>query len=205
MSDSENDDEETDFYANMITCEDCEGNEFIPDDDELADDETELKNEEKKIRAYKTTCSATCISCGESVEYDNLPWVKMYANYCVCLVIATETVKGKNKLKQCKVDIGSNDDEEEPITVITNDKNVREGDRLVVAMIGAVVPAGGAEEEGENEMTIQKTNVGGVTSHGMFCDESMLRWGNTKNKAIRMPENIELGSRPTRLPPNTIK
>ena len=61
MSDSENDDEETDFYANMITCEDCEGNEFIPDDDELADDETELTNEEKKIRAYKTTCSATCI------------------------------------------------------------------------------------------------------------------------------------------------
>ena len=38
MSDSENDDEETDSYANMITCEDCEGNEFIPDDDELADD-----------------------------------------------------------------------------------------------------------------------------------------------------------------------
>ena len=26
------------------------------------------------------------------------------------------------------------------------DKNVREGDRLVVAMIGAVVPAGGAED-----------------------------------------------------------
>ena len=55
------------------------------------------------------------------------------------------------------------------------------------------------------DFIIQKTNVGGVTSHGMFCDESMLRWGNTKNKAIRMPENIELGSRPTRLPPNTIK
>jgi len=196
MSDSEGD-EESDFYGNLITCEECEGNDFMPEDDDLAEDETELTDEEKKVRAFKTTCNAICIGCGESVEYDRLPWVKMYEKYCVGLVVSTEGVKGKDKLKQCKVDIGREDGE---VTVVTNDKNVREGDRLVVAMIGAVVPAGGAKDEGESEVIVKKTNVGGVTSQGMFCDEYMLCWGNTKNKAARIPENIELGVRPTRMP-----
>ena len=55
----------------------------------------------------------------------------------------------------CQVDIG----EDAPIQIVTNAKNVKEGDLVPVALDGAVLPEG----------KIKKCKMRGVESFGMFC------------------------------------
>ena len=55
----------------------------------------------------------------------------------------------------CQVDIGA----EAPIQIVTNAKNVKEGDLVPVALDGAVLPEG----------KIKKCKMRGVESFGMFC------------------------------------
>ena len=55
----------------------------------------------------------------------------------------------------CSVDIGR----EEPVQIVTNAKNVKEGDLVPVALDGATLPEG----------KIKKGKIRGVESYGMFC------------------------------------
>jgi len=55
----------------------------------------------------------------------------------------------------CQVDIGA----EAPIQIVTNAKNVKEGDLVPVALDGAILPEG----------KIKKCKMRGVESFGMFC------------------------------------
>lgn len=67
--------------------------------------------------------------------------------------------KGKHEnadaLFVCSVDIGR----EEPVQIVTNAKNVKEGDLVPVALDGASLPEG----------KIKKGKIRGVESYGMFC------------------------------------
>ena len=54
------------------------------------------------------------------------------AGYLAGLVLECEGVKGKDKLKELKVDVG----QDEPLTIVTNAANVEVGKRVVVATIG---------------------------------------------------------------------
>ena len=83
------------------------------------------------------------------------------AGYLAGLVLECEGVKGKDKLKELKVDVG----QDEPLTIVTNAANVEVGKRVVVATIGA---------ELKDESKVKKAMVGGVTSEGMLCDGPML-------------------------------
>ena len=88
----------------------------------------------------------------------------MHPDIVVCELLAVEAVTGKDKLKKCTVSDG-----EKEFTVVSNAPNVlpeKVGKRIVVARVGAEVS--GMEEP------IKKTNVGGVVSEGMLCDERML-------------------------------
>ena len=85
--------------------------------------------------------------------------------------------KINRQVKKKKVDVGEG--EEKAITVVTNDSKVREGDRLIVARIGARVPASSIEEE--ETIVVKKTSVAGTHSEGMLCDAQMLQWGNGSN------------------------
>ena len=51
------------------------------------------------------------------------------------LIVAAEPVPGKDKLSAIEVDIG----EDEPVKIVTNAPNAKEGNRIVVATVGAVV------------------------------------------------------------------
>ena len=47
------------------------------------------------------------------------------------------------------------------------------------------------------EMTVQKTSVGGVMSEGIFCDSKMLGWtGGAAGVAARMPDTLDAGAAP---------
>ena len=99
----------------------------------------------------------------------------MHPDIVVCELLAVEAVAGKDKLKKCTVSDG-----EKEFTVVSNAPNVlpeKVGKRIVVARVGAEVS--GMEEP------IKKTNVGGVVSEGMLCDERML-WAVWKSNLRRV-------------------
>ena len=114
------------------------------------------------------------------------------SQYKVGIVLSVEnkTISGKKPLKICSINIGNDDGE--PITVVTNATNVRDGSRIVVAPIGSCV----IDENGE-ELTIKKTVVSGTASEGMLCDARMLGWGSANaGIAAQVPELYAPGSCP---------
>ncbi len=83
---------------------------------------------------------------------------------CSKLIPATNLVIGKviecvmhpdsNHLHVCKVDIKN-----EILQIVCGAPNVREGIKVIVAKVGAILP----------EITIKKSNIRGVESNGMLC------------------------------------
>ena len=65
----------------------------------------------------------------------------------------------------------------DPVEVVTNAKHVSEGQLVVLALPGAIVPAGSeTEADGGQGIVVSKQAVGGVQSSGMLCDGAMLSW-----------------------------
>jgi Ca2+-binding EF-hand superfamily protein len=98
-----------------------------------------------------------------------------------------------DKLHQLKVDIGSGGD---PLPIVTNAGNVKEGIRVVVATVGAKV-----NDKGE-EIEVKKANVGGCPSEGMLCDGPMLGWtGGGAGAAALVPDTFSPGDKPPKSRP----
>merc|ERR1712070_1266482 len=105
-----------------------------------------------------------------------------YRGYKIGVVLSAEKVANKDKLLELKVDVGSG----EPLPIVTNAGNVKEGSRVVVATVGSVV-----EEKGE-EIEVKKATVGGKPSEGMLCDGPMLGWvGGGAGAAALVPDSLE--------------
>lgn len=111
------------------------------------------------------------------------------AGYLAGLVLECEDVRGKDKLKELKVDVGG----DEPLTIVTNATNVEVGKRVVVATIGSELKDGAK---------VKKAMVGGVTSEGMLCDGPMLGWtGGGAGAAALLPESFKPGEAPPKSRP----
>lgn len=76
-------------------------------------------------------------------------------NVVVGKIISLEKHADADKLIICNIDIG-----EEKLIIVTGAKNLKEGDYIPVAKIGAKLP---------NDVTIGLTNFRGVDSYGMLC------------------------------------
>ena len=77
------------------------------------------------------------------------------SNVVVGKILSKGPHENADALFVCQVDIGA----ETPIQIVTNAKNVKEGDLVPVALDGAVLPEG----------KIKKCKMRGVESFGMFC------------------------------------
>ena len=77
------------------------------------------------------------------------------SNVVVGKILSNGPHENADALFVCQVDIGA----EAPIQIVTNAKNVKEGDLVPVALDGAVLPEG----------KIKKCKMRGVESFGMFC------------------------------------
>ncbi|MGX9135599.1 YtpR family tRNA-binding protein [Rummeliibacillus sp. JY-2-4R] len=88
-----------------------------------------------------------------------------------------------DKLHICKVDVG----EEEPLQIVCGAPNVAEGQHVVVAKIGAVMPSG---------LVIKESELRGVESYGMMCSARELAIPNAPQvKGIMvLDDNAEVGS-----------
>ena len=76
-------------------------------------------------------------------------------NTVVGRILSKSKHENADALFVCSVDIGR----EEPVQIVTNAKNVKEGNLVPVALDGATLPEG----------KIKKGKIRGVESYGMFC------------------------------------
>ena len=97
---------------------------------------------------HALTMSGSKVECYE-VEGSNI------SNVVVGKILSKGPHENADALFVCQVDVGA----EAPIQIVTNAKNVKEGDLVPVALDGAVLPEG----------KIKKCKMRGVESFGMFC------------------------------------
>lgn len=87
-----------------------------------------------------------------------------------------------DKLSVCQVDIGS-----ETLQIVCGAPNVEEGQRVVVALIGAVMPSG---------LVIEQSTLRGVDSFGMICSAKELALPNAPEERgiLVLDSSYEVGS-----------
>ena len=84
------------------------------------------------------------------------------------------------KLSLLKVEVG----EEEPLQIVCGAPNHKNGDKVVVAKLGAILPG---------DFKIKKAKVRGVESCGMLCSEVELGIGEDGDGIIILPEDAPVG------------
>ncbi|MBQ2455660.1 MAG: phenylalanine--tRNA ligase subunit beta [Firmicutes bacterium] len=98
----------------------------------------------------------------ESVEY----WHKEISGVVVGRIEKIEPHPNASKLVVCQVNVGK----DEPVQIVTGAANMKEGDKVVVALDGAHIPGPlhGKPKSADGE-TIRAGELRGVESRGMMC------------------------------------
>ncbi len=88
----------------------------------------------------------------------------------------------------CTVDVGEanlgDDGKPEPLQIVCGAQNFNEGDHIVTALVGAVLPG---------DVKIKKSKLRGVASCGMNCSERELGLGSDHDGIIILPEDAPIG------------
>ena len=88
----------------------------------------------------------------------------------------------------CQVDVGEcnlgSDGNPEPLQIVCGAQNFEEGDHIVVAMIGAVLPG---------DFKIKKSKLRGIASYGMNCSARELGLSSEHDGIIILPEDAPVG------------
>ncbi|MEW6189393.1 MAG: phenylalanine--tRNA ligase subunit beta [Actinomycetota bacterium] len=82
-------------------------------------------------------------------------------------------------LKVCSVDIGGKE-----LQIVCGAKNMKEGDKVPVALVGTKLPSG---------LEINRAIIKGVVSEGMMCSESELGVGEDASGLLILDESVEVG------------
>lgn len=152
-----------------------------------------------------------CCNCGEEFPYQEGKSSgegkegadsSKYANYKIGIIQKVENIPKSKDLKLAFIDIYGDGRKDNFLPVVTNAKYCEAGWRVIVACIGAIVPAGAtisaaaAASGGEDDGVIRvaKRQVQGVESQGMICDCQMLGWtGGAKGFIQQLPESFKIG------------
>jgi phenylalanyl-tRNA synthetase beta chain len=85
-----------------------------------------------------------------------------------------------DRLSLCKVSTGSG----EPLEVVCGAQNMKTGDKVCLAQVGAELP---------NGLKISQSKIRGVVSDGMLCSEQELKLAETSEGILILPPNTPLG------------
>lgn len=85
-----------------------------------------------------------------------------------------------DRLSLCKVSLGSGD----PLEIVCGAQNMKTGDKVVLAQIGAHLP---------NGLKIEKSKIRGVVSNGMLCSEEELKLKDKSEGILILPTDTPLG------------
>ena len=112
----------------------------------------------------------------ENVEDQN----KIFNNFFIGYVKDKNKHPKADKLTVCTVSTG-----EDEYTVVCGAPNVDAGQKIVLALPGAVVP--------ENRLVISKAKIRGVESNGMICSEAELGIGNDHSGILVLDPSFKVG------------
>lgn len=112
----------------------------------------------------------------EAIEYEG----DKYRNFVVGEVKECLRHPNADKLTLCKVDIG-----ERILDIVCGAPNVRRGQKVCVALEGAIIPKGG--------LVIQKTRIRGIKSEGMICAEDELEISDNHSGIMELPTDVPVG------------
>ena len=102
-----------------------------------------------------------------------------FSGVVVAKILSVRPHPGAEKLSLCDVTDGS-----QTYPVVCGAKNIKAGDVVPLAKIGAVIPGG---------YTIKSTVLRGEKSDGMLCSEAELEIGDDASGIMQLPANLTLG------------
>ena len=115
-------------------------------------------------------------------------FAKKYENFVVGEVLERAKHPNADRLSICKVNIGNAVQE-----VVCGAPNVAAGQKVVVALIGAVIPHNQHDPEGK-PFVIERTKIRGVESNGMICSEFELGFGKDASGILVLDEKAKVGT-----------
>ena len=122
----------------------------------------------------------------EVESYEDL--AKKYENFVVGELLERSRHPNADRLTVCKVNIGNAVQE-----VVCGAPNVAAGQKVVVALIGAVIPHNQHDPEGK-PFIIERTKIRGVESNGMICSEHELGLGKDASGILVLDEKAKAGT-----------
>ncbi len=137
-----------------------------------------LKDHLETTATLEQICTALT-GIGLEVESVEDPAEKL-SGFVVAEIRHAEPHPDAQKLRVCKVANG-----QEELQIVCGAPNARAGIKVVLATLGAVVPANG--------MKIVKSKIRGVESQGMLCSEVELQIGDNDNGIMELPANLAIG------------
>ena len=103
-------------------------------------------------------------------------------------VLSKERHPNSDHMWLCKVGVGTQnvdaDGKPEPLQIVCGAQNFEAGDKIVVAMIGAVLPG---------DFKIKKSKLRGIESCGMNCSERELGLGDSHEGIMILPADAPVG------------
>ena len=122
----------------------------------------------------------------EVESYEDL--AKKYENFVIGEVLDCAKHPNADRLSICKVNIGNAVQD-----VVCGAPNVAAGQKVVVALIGAVIPHNQHDPEGKPFM-IERAKIRGVESNGMICSEFELGLGKDASGILVLDEKVKVGT-----------
>ncbi|MDT8407446.1 MAG: phenylalanine--tRNA ligase subunit beta [Methylococcales bacterium] len=108
------------------------------------------------------------------------PVANAFSGVCVGLVLGVAPHPDADRLRVCTVDVGAS----ESLTIVCGAANVRDGLKVPVAMIGALL--------GEN-FKIKRSKLRGVESFGMLCSAKELGLAEEAEGLLELPDDAPIG------------
>lgn len=105
---------------------------------------------------------------------------EIYKNFVTGEVIEKLKHPNADKLSLCKVNVG-----DKILSIVCGAQNVEAGQKVCVAMIGAIIPNG--------EFEIKKSKIRGELSEGMICSEKELNFEETVDGILVLDKDTKPG------------
>lgn len=119
----------------------------------------------------------------ESIEYLG----EKFKNFYVGEVLEVSKHPNADKLTVCKVSVGK-----DTLQIICGAPNVAVGQKVPVALVGAVVPRNQHDPEGK-PFVLTRAKIRGVESYGMICSEYELGLGEDKEGIMVLESDAKVG------------
>jgi phenylalanyl-tRNA synthetase beta chain len=122
----------------------------------------------------------------ESVEYLG----KKFNGFVVGEVIEVQKHPNADRLKLCKVNVGSKDG---LLQIVCGAPNVETGQKVIVGLIGAIVPHN-QHDPAFKPFTLIKATIRGVDSYGMICSSKELGLGEDSAGIMVLNGEAKIGT-----------